>query len=189
MKAWGPGVLPLLAISQLACTHRVQLPAPIPDAPLAKRQEAYRRLAPKDGIPELVQTTREGMLLGNGEKLYDPRDLGAALLAETPTRKALDRANTLQWVGLGGIALETLGLGMEVVSIRTNAFGTGTPREAMIWGSVSTAMVGIGVACLALGYQQSAYKEALQAYPESLQTSLRLSQDEVPAPPQKLTSK
>lgn len=185
--------------------NRVTLPAvPEKTAPLPERVRAYKELQPQravigsysnEGVH--VSSTIDSILLANGVRVEDPRDLlpamepeGAASNFARGYEEKWSRGRTLSVVGIG---MGGLGIAAAFVPLaNADAFRSADGRSS----ATTVSMIGLGVLALSaipFYFSRRAFEHAerdrisaFQTYPESLRKRLAIDEDAAPdstAPP------
>jgi hypothetical protein len=183
---------------------RVSLrPVPEATAPLKERQRAWEDLAPSSALQTtylqrgaVVGQSLDYLILGDGTRVADPRDLLPAVDADSPTARAVARFEekydaartqaTAGWVifGVGGVALSASPLLLGGLGGSRDM----SPAFVAIGASAAVMLVGTIVALVASGRLTDAGHERLSAfstYPLSLRRRLALdepAQSPSPAP-------
>lgn len=176
--------------------NRVTLP-PVPEktAPLPERVRAYKELQPqhavlgnysKEGVH--VSSTIDSILLANGVRVEDPRDLLPAMEPEDAAsnfargyEEKWSRGRTLSVVG-GGVGV--LGIVVAFVPLANpDAFRSADGRSS----ATTASMIGLGVLALSaipFYFSRRAFEDAerdrisaFQTYPESLRKRLAIHED------------
>ena len=157
-------LLSLVIVSSSCAYRRVQIRSvPDADSPLAERQEAYRDLAPTSALETTViqnnqvsHQTTEFIILGDGTRVADPRDLLPAVLptsrlAEQITKFDSEYVSYLNRVRTG-ITIELLSGVAAVIGLAVMLGANNRPYEADIftWRRDDSAYYG-GLATLLIG--------------------------------------
>lgn len=181
---------------QSCALFRVDLSAPSPQAPLAKRVVAYKALQPVgEEIPiETLRTRTEGgvsktsraLILGNGIKVRNPEDLRVVVPPNSRTSKAIDE---FSHYNRRGIPLKLGAFVLFTGAIATGMLGAVQYEESeqrgstALWVSSGLLLAGaITTTVFAVRYSISAQKaryQAFKSYDQDLLNYLRI--EEIPA--------
>lgn len=193
------GVVTVLSALVLGCgTQRVVLrPVPEKTAPLRERQRAFRDLAPESGLQTTyyqngipVGTNINWLILGDGTRVVDPRDLIPAVGARSRTatyassfEKKWTTGSTVGAVGLTGVVAGVVIMLVPLVlpsSLDGSFFDRWVPWLLAGGGvelaGIITWMVGIFLQGSASADRISAF----QAYPRDLARHLALEDESGP---------
>lgn len=192
----------LLSVLVVGCgPNRVVLrTVPEKTAPLHERQRALKDLAPesglqttyyRDGVP--VGTNLDWLMLGDGTRVEDPRDLLPAVDDSSPTANyarsyAAKRTATQVWAltGLGafaaGLVVEVLSLVAMLNALTSQSGGSVGPSQLLTGMAVGAglelgAIISFGVAIANGAAANKDRLSAFQTYPKALQRRLALQED------------
>ena len=189
-------LVPLAALLFACGPNRVVLrPVPEKTAPLAERVRAFKDLAPESGVQTTyfrngvqVGTLLNSIMLADGTRVEDPRDLLPAVDAASPTANYIRSfetksttatvASTVSYVGFG------VGIGVMMVPLLLPVSSSSFDSSRLLIG----LGVGGGIALLSLiplfigminaGRAQADRLSAFQSYPRSLQRRLALEEED-----------
>jgi hypothetical protein len=195
-----PALLFVGVVLSSCASSRVALPTPPPlTAPETERRQALLDLAPTSQLDVVgvrhgvvVSQATAFLMLGNGLRVEDPRDLVAAVLPKSATAQYADefdqhfdtagKAFFVELIGLGaGLLLGTIGLSMGLSRLVWDAPpsfhytvvpGDGVPFAVSGGVGLGVGFVAMFVSLIQMGQAQKAKESAFLAYPMDLQRRL-----------------
>lgn len=174
--------------------HRVSLRAvPESSAPLSERVRAYKDLAPESGLATnyykngVYQGTQVNwLLLGDGTRVEDPRDLVPVVDPNSPTVAYAQSFETKLAAAKLWYTMSLVGMGLGIGAAIAPTLITGGRSPNMTAFTISLG-VGVGLLTASLvallvgmangGQAQSDRVAAFQTYPRALQKRLALDED------------
>lgn len=193
-------LLPFAALIFACGANRVALrPLPERTAPLPERVRAFKELAPESGVQTTffrngvqVGTYMNSIMLADGTRVEDPRDLLPAVDEASPTAnyiKSFERkantaavASTVSYVGMGvGVVVMLLPL---VLPRSSSSFDSSPLLLGLgIGGGIMLAsLIPLFIAFANGGAAQADRLSAFQSYPRSLMKRLALEESDGPPP-------
>lgn len=186
----------LLSFATQACgPHRVPLSAPPSDAPLDERVKAFERLeAIGEEYHQLGGSVRPGrdpnasptaLVLSDGTRIHDPRDLSPVVRTDSQTARAIDRYDTVykRWRPLVIVGSVMVPVGVMAASVGAATWDWDEVKFGKPLAVTGLALFAVGLTTSIIAWTQGyklrqARKSAMQTYDRDL--LIRLDLERVP---------